>query len=450
MTDPSTLHVESRALVSYGRERYEDSVVYHAATRYLAEIGSVPAGAWGTLPVSDQLRRDWATALENRLDEAIIARNELLRMSDALLQVVTDYEGTDLEIATSFDLENRDLRPYLPAAEGYTTGVRTRRGGNGILAEPADVYERYVPPPAVVIPQDNERLVATRHETLPSTRVAEEPLTVEPFSTKDFVKDILYRGYDGLTVSGGGRTVYYEHGEDDKLNEFVQQYGDKLLQLEALITELGTGQRLPLSDLILHAWRSSPKIVRNRADLIHSAANTYAELRTNMDAETQNLALYWQNTGADAFGQYAELTSTYLGKIEQQARWLAEEGKNAASLLEGLRNAYAATGFERIGTLIQAMTEYADKITSAFSACADPEKTFLAVVNNFVEALAKSETSHVEALARLIRIEEQARHERPDIGSRGHDVTPFPRPEVGANVWADHNGWTPAPHRPAN
>jgi uncharacterized protein YukE len=369
MTDPGTLHVETRYLVSYGRERYEDSVVYQAVTRYLADIGSIPAGAWGTLPVSDQLHRDWGTALENRLDEAIAARNELQRVSDALLQIATDYEGTDLEIATSFDLQNRDLGPYLPAAEGYTTELRTLRGGSGILTEPVDPYERGGPPPPVVISQNNDRLLATRHETLPSTRVAEESLTIDDFNTKDFIRDILYRGYGHSEKLYGGHIVYFEHGEDDRLNEFVQKYRGELFKLEALITQLGHGQRLPLSDLVVHAWRSSPTIIRNRADLIHSVANTYAELRKNMDADARRLALYWQGDAATAFGEHARLASTYLSEVEAQARWLAEEGKRAASLLEGLRNAYAAIGFERIGSISKAIAEYLDKVNTAFAAC---------------------------------------------------------------------------------
>lgn len=417
-------------------------------TRYLADVGTIPAGAWGTLPVSDQLRRDWGTALENRLDEASTARNELERVADVLLQVATDYEGTDLEIATSFDLQNRDLGPYLRAAEGYTTGLRTLRGGSGILSEPPDTYERGGPPPPVVIPQDNDRLLAIRHETLPSTRVADDALTVDAFNTKDFIKDILYRGYGHSETVRGGHDLYFEHGEDDRLSEFVQKYRGELFKLEALVTQLGHGQRLPLSDLIIHAWRSSPTIVRNRADLVHSAANTYAELRKNMDADSQRLALYWQGEAAKAFGQHAKLTSTYLSDVEAQARWLAEEGKKAASLLEGLCNAYAAAGFEHIGRLIKAMSEYFDKVNAAFAACSNPEKSFLDVVNNFIGALVKSETSHLDDLAELIKIDEQVRRERPDIGSRGHDVIPFPRPHIGVDVWSDRSSWTPAPDRP--
>jgi hypothetical protein len=268
MTDPRTLRVESRQLVAYGCERYEDSVVYHAVTRYLADIGAIPVGAWGTLPVSDQLRRAWGTALENRLDEAITARDEFQRVSDALLQVVTDYEGTDLAIATSFDLQNRDLGPYLPAADGYVTQVRTRRGGNGILMAPGDSDERYVPEPAVVIPADNDRLRATRQETLPSTRVVDQPTAVEPVTIGGLVEEILVgkredhpfwgeKGLWGESTTSGGRTVHYEHGEDDRLNEFVQRYHGELLQLEALLTAFDNGQRLPLSDLIIHAWRSA-------------------------------------------------------------------------------------------------------------------------------------------------------------------------------------------------
>lgn len=157
----------------------------------------------------------------------------------------------------------------------------------------------------------------------------------------------------------------------------------------------------------------------------------------------------WQGTAATAFTQYAQSTSTYLGQVQTQADWLAEEGKKAASLLEGLRNAYAATGFERIGTLIKAMQEYEDKVNGMFSSCTNPEKALLAVIDTFVNYLADAEARHVEALAALIKIDEQERQERPDLGSRGHDTTPFPTPAVGADAWSERGGWKPDPARPA-
>ena len=71
MTQPATLRVETRALVAYGTERYEDAVTCGAVRRFLDHVGAVPAGAWGTLPdVSAKLARDWATALDHRVDQA--------------------------------------------------------------------------------------------------------------------------------------------------------------------------------------------------------------------------------------------------------------------------------------------------------------------------------------------------------------------------------------------
>ncbi|GAB1644388.1 hypothetical protein [Krasilnikovia sp. MM14-A1259] len=435
MTDTSTLRAESRALVSYGVERYEDAVTYSAIRRYLDDIGAIPSGVWGTLPVSDQLRRDWSIALDSRVDESLTAKDEMDRMADGLLQIATDYEHTDLSVATSFDVVNRDLQPYLAVADGYTSTVGTRLGGAGVVS----TAQHHRPDPddrsALVIPPGNDRLTATRHEVLPSTRVVEEPLVIGSSDGNDL-------GFSG------GRTTYYDNGEHDQLDEFVQQYRSELLQLEAILTDLGTSERLPLSDLIIHAWRSSPKVIRNRADLIHSVGNTYGELRTNMDADTHGLALYWEGTAASAFTQYAENASTYLGQIQAQADWLAEEGKKAASLLEGLRNAYAVAGFERIGTLIEAMQAYRENVHGLFSSCSNPEKAFLDTVSAFVGYLADAERRHVELLATLIKIDEQERHERPDLGGRGHDTVPFPAPAVGSNAWTQGNGWKPNPTRP--
>jgi hypothetical protein len=87
----------------------------------------------------------------------------------------------------------------------------------------------------------------------------------------------------------------------------------------------------------------------------YEGTDLYAELRSSMDLDLKRLKLYWEDPAATAFGQYAESASAYLTQIEAQASWLAEEGKKAASMLEGLRNAYASLGYEQIDKLIQAL-----------------------------------------------------------------------------------------------
>ncbi|WP_431884087.1 hypothetical protein [Micromonospora gifhornensis] len=430
-TDISTFAVETRALVAFGVERYEDATCYSAIRRYLTDIGSIPRSAWGTLDgVSDKLGRDWAAALDSRVREANTARDEMDRMADGLLQIAADYEGTDLHVSTSFDVVNRDLLPYLPLADGYGNPIRVRPGGAGILAPP---HHRMQPgdAPVLTIPDDNDRLTATRNEALPHTRVVEEPLRI----------------HSNFALSGG-RTTYYENGGGDHLDTFINEHRSTLLQLEALLIELGTGERLPLSDLMIHAWRSAPPIIRNRADLIHSVANTYGELRAEMAGELANLKLYWECTAAQAFTHYADRAITYLTQLEAQARWLADEGKRAASMLEGLRNAYASLGYEQISILITALNTYLDAINSPFAACTHPEKAFLDVVNTFIGYLRDAEKRHVDAMASLIKVDEQERKERPDLGTRSHDTTPFPHAQVGAGAWTDRNAWKPRPDRP--
>lgn len=436
MTDTSTLRVETRQLVAYGVERYEDAVTYGAIRRYLDDIGAVPQPAWGTLPgVSDRLARDWQVSLDARVDEAITARTEMDRMADGLLQIATDYEGTDLTVATSFDTVNQDLRPYLPVSDGYLPNISTRRGGTGTVAPPRYPDQRGEPRPTVAIPPDNTKLTATRHETLPYTRAVEEPLTIGTSDGNDL-------GFSG------GRTTYYENGEKDRLDEFVQDYRSELLQLEAILTELGTGVRMPLNDLIIHAWRTAPKVIRNRADLLHSVANTYAEARINMDQETKSLTRYWDGNASAAFHQYAQSSSAWLEQVHAQATWLAEEGKKAASLLEGLRNAYAVTGYERIGTLLEAMKTYLAKANSLFAPCSNPEQKLVDAALFFMEYMIDAEKNAVALAASLLKIDEQERRERPDLGTRGHDTVPFPNPAVGADTWTDHSAWRPNPARP--
>ena len=435
MTDQSALHVEAQAMVAYGAERYEDAVTFGDIRRYLDDIGAIPSGAWGTLPgVSDKLARDWQTSLGYRVDEALSARVEMERMADGLLQVAADYEGTDITAATSFDVVNQDLKAYLPAADGYTSQISAHRGGAGVIA-PSEPHQTGIDRTAVVIPSGNEKLSATRNETLPSTRVVEEPLTIGTSDGNDL-------GFSG------GRTTYYENGAKDRLDQFVTQYRSELLQLEGLITELGTGQRMPLSDLIVHAWRSAPDVIRNRADLIHSVANTYAESLTNFSGETKRLELYWEGTAAKAFTQHAQSVNTWLTQVQAQAAWLAEEGKKAASMLEGLRNAYAGAGYERIGMLLEAMKTYLDAVQSPFSACSKPETAFIAVVGTFIDFLIEAERNAVDLAATLLKIDEQERKERPDIGTRGHDAVPPPATTVGGNSWTDANSWKADPYRP--
>lgn len=93
-----------------------------------------------------------------------------------LLQVATDYEHTDLDIALTFDVTNRDVLPYLPAIDGYTETIRIRQAGVGVLAPTSDPRHDYRPTP--VIPPHNERLTALQHETLPTTRIVEEPIII--------------------------------------------------------------------------------------------------------------------------------------------------------------------------------------------------------------------------------------------------------------------------------
>ncbi|GGK99754.1 hypothetical protein [Mangrovihabitans endophyticus] len=431
MTDLAAYDVATRTLITYGAERYEDAVIYRAVRRYLDDIGAIPAAAWGTLPeVSERLARDWQTSLASRVDEAIDASTEMDRIADALLQIAADYEHADLHIATTFDLVNRDLKPYLPTADGYTGDLRLHPGGTGVMTPPPHHHrdER----PTVVVPPDNDRLAATRHETLPRTRTVEEPLTI---GTSDG---------NNLIISGG-RSTHYEGGAGDPLDQFVQHHRSDLLQLEALLTELGTGHRMPLSDLIIHAWRSVPAIIRNRADLLHSVANTYAETRTNFGEETTSLARYWRGTAGDAYIQHARAYRTWLDHLHTQAAWLADEGKKAASLLEGLRNAYANAGYQRISTLLEAMHAYITAINSPFAACSKPETAFLNAVDVFTNYLIQAERNAVDLAADLLTIDEQERKERPDLGTRNHDRTPLPVSALDYDTWTNRAGWSPRP-----
>ena len=358
----------------------------------------------------------------------------MTRISDGILQIAANYDATDLRVATSFDLANQDLRPFLAAADGYANEIRVRPGGVGVL--PQQRYPKLADgPPAVVIPPDNERLSAIRQERLPHVRHGEEPLRI---------------GFtNGVMTIAGGPTVHYENGEKDRLDQFVQEHRDTLLQLEALLIELGTGRRLPLNDLIVHAWRSSPSYPQPsrsrpfRGEHLPRVAHGHG--RRAQPAESLLGGECREGLhAARPVGQQLPLPAQGL-----QARWLAEEGKKAASSLEGLRNAYATTGYERIGSLITALTEYHERISKPFHSCGNLEQALIDAAAAFTDHLLSSERRYTEELTLLLQIDEQERRERPDIGTRGHDAIPFPKVETGAEAWYDDGGWRPSPHRPA-
>jgi hypothetical protein len=97
----------------------------------------------------------------------------------------------------SVDLTNRDVATYLLTADGYTDTIACRPGGSGTVIAPRDPHlpdER----PQPVIPADNDRLTAIRHEKLPG---------------------IVQSGPDDITVSTDGEhlgitgpTAAYEGG----------------------------------------------------------------------------------------------------------------------------------------------------------------------------------------------------------------------------------------------
>ncbi|MEV4500331.1 hypothetical protein AB0J84_32160, partial [Micromonospora arborensis] len=109
----------------------------------------------------------------------------------------------------------------------------------------------------------------------------------------------------------------------------------------------------------------------------------------------------------------------------------------------------AGLGYQHIGKLIDALEGYIEAVNGLFTSCSNPEAALQKVVQEFVTFLLEAERLHVEAMSDLIKIDEQERKERPDLGTRSHNTTPFPHAEVGADAWLDGGKWTPRPDRPA-
>ena len=99
-------------------------------------------------------------------------------------------------------------------------------------------------------------------------------------------------------------------------------------------------------------------------------------------------------------------------------------------------------------TLIDVLKGYIEGVNGLFSSCSNPEAAVQKAVQEFVTFLLVAERQYVEAMADLIKIDEQERKERPDLGTRGHNTTPFPQAEVGGTAWLNGGGWTPKPDRP--
>src|SRR5687768_9381522 len=85
---------------------------------------------------------------------------------------------------------------------------------------------------------------------------------------------------------------------------------------------------------------------------------------------------------------------------------------------------------------------------AACAACSLAEEKLVAVADEFISFMIESERRAIALAADLIKIDEQERKERADLGTRSHDALRPPASAVGTDVWTDRHGWAPHPKRP--
>jgi uncharacterized protein YukE len=445
---PDYMEVAADRLISYAERRFEDSYAYHALAGFVLDIGAVPRWAWSTLPWSDDWRKGWEEACENRLTEAKTIRDEVATTGGKLAQVAADYTETDLDIAVDINLTNDDVVPYLDYYTRNVPDAATRPGGGG----PHPDFPDHLPPPpevpsdpgvglwgprygpgAVPVPRGNDRLQGLREEAQPRGGpqywIGRDLRTGEPTSGATF------HGY-----------------EQDELEQFVQEHGSTLVGIESSVSGLDPGGPRPWSGLVKPAWLTCPSIIQNRAELMGSAANTYRELSDSMSNETQSLHDYWSGSAApQAYFRHAEAIQEYLADIEGKATNLAGEGERAANALTLLRNAYAAIGYQHIRQMIDRMEEHIAVTTSAIgriTECSTPTGAANALVETvlaFNTALAEEQRRRLDAAAAVLPAEAIAVANAPDFGSE-FDPEPFPPNELNPySAWDDGSDWRPSP-----
>jgi hypothetical protein len=449
-TDLNALRVETQELAIYARERQEDAIVCHAIRLFTDQVGAVPPQAFGTIERhSERYRTAWARLVAARGTEEVTARDELWNISSGLFQVAADYENTDIEVAYTFDVKESGIAPYLNSMQPPQQSFGYKPGGP---VAGNSLFPPWAPFGAVAgdLPGQSD-FNATRSEPLPSVRPGKS--------------DYEYRHGKWYQWPGGGHTVEVpsieaQPGlENDNLFKFVSEHGAFLQMLERQVDEMGLPARKPLADVIIHAYRASPTIIRNRSLLLGHAANGLNEIRSNMVAATENLKYYWNSPGSTGivaasgvFFTYAETTQAYLDIVADSVEWWSGQGKVLASVLEGIRTAYADAGYKRINDLHELLKKYNDMVKSVVSSCREPEKMFVDGITAFANFVHDSAKDQYTALQDLLKVDDQRRREEAllNIESRVYgEPTPFPLGNAHSGAWSTGSGWTPKKDRPS-
>lgn len=418
------LSVDPAALAAYGRERCEDAWVCHAVIGYLADVAAIPAQAFGTIPeYSDAYRADWASLVEARTTECRTIRDELWAVGSTLIQIAADYANTDINAAYDIELTVDALAQYVDASLlGQPELVIDQKG---MIASPF-LYEPHRP------------------ETL-SAEVAvirNEPLAV---MTVDDTPTIATS-----TGFGGPERTFTTGLDNDELHRFLFTEYRTLAEIEYVMEQFGVPNERPLSQLMIHAWVSSPTIIGRRAELIALASESVRERMKDFAAATTELERHWSSPkggASDAFYAHAGRMAEYMGYLADEILWLAERGLAYQFVLQDLRGSYAGAGAGNIAEAKAALTEYGEAVGSLVDPCNEKKDLYDAMVTfaSAVEGVKNTKYRTISDLAQIQRDQFKNDYLYLDKGSLSHqEARKLPESIIYNDDWKNPKGWRPS------
>jgi hypothetical protein len=421
------LSVDVQALVSHASSRYEDALICEALRSFLLFAGDVPTFAWGSMEWSGRWARDWASALDCRVDEAATARDVQAETAAVLAKVAADYANADITCAWTFQdiaAANDFFKPWL--TDGGQRAITVHPGSSPIVPD----YPHGTPHPS--IPHGdlkNPDDLKTRVSFAGSDHLVNSPWIESRGVVSD--RDMMFRT---LGDTPGRR----------RLLEFVRENGGHLRQAERIVSQLGlASEKLPMDGFINEAITAWPGIITNRAELVNAVSAEWDERRADMSAQTNALADYWSSPGAaTAYLNHANRCITYYTALRDQAAWLGGQGKNAAQAIDDLQLAYANTGYAHIDNLITKLEAYLDAADSWTDSLDSPAKALAGALSAMAAGMLANWREVNDNAASTLQIAQVAHDNAPDLGDATHRTQPFPS-EHGLPDYGDAGGWKP-------
>lgn len=253
------------------------------------------------------------------------------------------------------------------------------------------------------------------------------------------------------TATGfSGQTRTFTTGlDDDALHQFLSSEYPALAEIEYVMGEFGVPNELPMSQLMIHAWVSSPAIIGQRATLTAKASEGLKERMQDFSASTGELERHWSSPSggaSDAFYAHAGRMAEYMGYLSEEILWLAEHGLAYQHILQQLRSAYAATGSAQIGEVKTALTEYGDAVGALIDPCNEKKDVFDALVKfaSAIEGVKNTEYKSISALATVQQELDRNTYLFLTKGSLNHqEPRKLPESIIYNDGWKNPKGWRP-------